>query len=141
MARMCDRCGATQVRKMGSRLRFCAPCQVARFRDNGGTEAHKAVQTAIRRGHLPPAKDCICVDCGVQARDYDHRDYAKVLAVAPVCRSCNRKRGPARPVLTFELPDECTLTSAAPSPGSELAMTSTTTAPTNTNRRTHSVAA
>lgn len=91
---------------MGSRARYCAACQVARFSDNGGTAAHSAVQAAIARGDLPPAKTLVCVDCGDTARDYDHRDYGKPLQVEPVCRSCNRRRGPARPVLTFEFPDE-----------------------------------
>jgi hypothetical protein len=36
-----------------------------------------------------------CVDCGAQARDYDHRDYNKPLEVNPVCRRCNLRRGPA----------------------------------------------
>jgi hypothetical protein len=36
-----------------------------------------------------------CVDCGAQARDYDHRDYNKPLEVDPVCRRCNLRRGPA----------------------------------------------
>lgn len=27
--------------------------------------------------------------------DYDHRDYTKPLSVEPVCRSCNKLRGPA----------------------------------------------
>jgi len=104
MMRPCDRCGVTPVRHMGSRLRFCAHCQTERFRDNGGAAAHAAVQAAIRRGELPPAKSLSCDDCGKPARDFDHRDYGKPLQVAAVCRACNRQRGPARPVLTFELP-------------------------------------
>lgn len=100
----CDRCGEAGVRKMGARLRFCDRCQVARFKDNGGAAAHNAVRAAVRQGILPPVKTQLCADCGATACDYDHRDYAKPLEVDPVCRKCNRARGPARPVLTFELP-------------------------------------
>lgn len=38
-----------------------------------------------------------CVDCSGAAVEYDHRDYRQPLAVEPVCRSCNLKRGPAIP--------------------------------------------
>jgi hypothetical protein len=38
----------------------------------------------------------ICVDCKRKpAAMYDHRDYAKPLAVDPVCHYCNVRRGPA----------------------------------------------
>jgi hypothetical protein len=54
-----------------------------------------AVSKAVLRGELPPVKTLACTDCGAPARDYDHRDYSKPLAVEPTCRSCNLKRGPA----------------------------------------------
>ena len=50
---------------------------------------------AVKRGSLRVAKSLTCVDCGRQARDYDHRDYSRPLDVQPVCRSCNLRRGPA----------------------------------------------
>jgi len=53
------------------------------------------VAKAIKTGDLEPVKNHKCVDCGRQATEYDHRDYRKPLEVEPVCRSCNRKRGPA----------------------------------------------
>lgn len=56
--------------------------------------AHTAVRKAIRRGELPPAKDCVCVDCGKRAECYDHRDYLKPLNVDPVCKTCDNHRGP-----------------------------------------------
>lgn len=102
--RLCDRCGIKRGGGTGKRLRFCDECQVARFVDNGGRAAHTAVNLAVKRGELPPVKTLLCADCGAPACDYDHRDYAKPLEVDPVCRKCNRARGPARPVLTFELP-------------------------------------
>ena len=56
--------------------------------------AHAEVHRAVRRGLLPKASDLVCVDCGVAAVEYDHRDYNRPLAVEPVCRSCNLFRGP-----------------------------------------------
>lgn len=97
--RPCDRCGVrmTTARPGTKRLRFCDTCQVDRFRDNGGMAAHRAINKEVQAGRMPRAKDCICVDCGAQACDYDHRDYSKPLEVEPVCRKCNRRRGPALP--------------------------------------------
>lgn len=37
-----------------------------------------------------------CVDCGAAATVYEHRDYTRPLAVEPVCRPCNHKRGTAK---------------------------------------------
>ena len=49
----------------------------------------------VTRDLLPKADTLVCVDCGAQAKEYDHRDYGKPLSVAPVCVKCNIKRGPA----------------------------------------------
>jgi hypothetical protein len=58
--------------------------------------AQYAVFRATQEGRLARLDGSIaCVDCGLPARGYDHRDYSKPLAVEPVCRGCNRKRGPA----------------------------------------------
>lgn len=64
----------------------------------GDARAHGLVHRAIRRGQIPPVLTCCCVDCGLRAEHYDHRDYAKPLSVEPVCRSCNKRRGPGRPL-------------------------------------------
>lgn len=101
----CERCGVVDLRGRSSTRRYCAPCLTLRAFDTGAAQARYAVSRAVARGDLPPAKDCACVDCGKPARDYDHRDNNKPLDVQPVCRSCNKLRGPARPVLTFELPE------------------------------------
>lgn len=63
-------------------------------------DAHKVVATAIREGRLPrlSAVWTACVDCGLRAQQYEHRDYTKPLEVEPVCRKCNHKRGPALPL-------------------------------------------
>lgn len=102
---VCQRCFEADISRRWHWTMYCIPCQSERLKDNGGYEAHRAVNSAVARGDLPPARTLACVDCGKPARDYDHRDYGKPLEVEPVCRSCNRLRGPARPVLTFELPD------------------------------------
>lgn len=56
--------------------------------------AAKAVQRAIRHKLLLPAKECICVDCGKQARHYHHESYAEQerLNVTPLCASCHKRR-------------------------------------------------
>src|SRR3990172_2168897 len=64
----------------------------------GAGRAQAAVRIAVKLGVLP----CItektkCVDCGLQANAYDHRDYNKPLEVEPVCHGCNVRRGPALP--------------------------------------------
>lgn len=62
---------------------------------SGQRLAHSEINKAIRRGDLPKPKDCVCADCGKQARAYDHRDYNAPLSVEPVCGTCNYRRGPA----------------------------------------------
>ena len=65
------------------------------------TRAHGKVSTAVKCGDLPKVNTLQCIDCGLPARQYDHRDYYKPLAVVPTCISCNHKRGPATPY-TYE---------------------------------------
>lgn len=60
-----------------------------------GVRAIADVARAVRHGLLPRPATQPCADCSRPAHDYDHRDYLKPLAVVPVCRSCNQKRGPA----------------------------------------------
>ena len=57
-----------------------------------------AVRRAIRDGILAHPTTSACVDCGQGAEQYDHRDYNQPLAVDPVCRGCNARRGPAIPL-------------------------------------------
>jgi DNA-directed RNA polymerase subunit RPC12/RpoP len=61
------------------------------------TRAMSAVSAAVRDRLLPNLRveETACVDCGDRATCYDHRDYNKPIAVEPVCRTCNRLRGPA----------------------------------------------
>jgi hypothetical protein len=59
-------------------------------------KAHSMVRSAIKQGILPNLDGSIaCVDCGVPAQEYDHRDYGRPLDVQPVCRCCNKARGTA----------------------------------------------
>ncbi|MFM0503927.1 hypothetical protein [Paraburkholderia caffeinilytica] len=64
---------------------------------SGARNAHVEVNKAVARGDLPVVSTQNCVDCGVQAQAYDHRDYANPLDVQPVCDSCNALRGRALP--------------------------------------------
>lgn len=62
--------------------------------------AHGLVDKAIKNGTLKKLNGQImCVDCkSAPATQYDHRDYLKPLEVDPVCRECNRLRGPAKSI-------------------------------------------
>lgn len=62
--------------------------------------AIKLVNFEIRCGRMLSAvKSGKCWDCGRMASCWDHRDYTKPLEVEPLCRSCNRRRGPGAPYL------------------------------------------
>lgn len=93
MPRPCETCGC-DISKRHHIARFCFPCAKQRQRAPDLTLAHSAVAGAIRRGEIAHPKTLSCTDCGMPARDYDHRDYSKPLDVDPVCRSCNKLRGP-----------------------------------------------
>jgi hypothetical protein len=64
----------------------------------GRGKAHRLVHKAIVKGELKPPYLFSCVDCGLNAIFYEHRDYNKPLDVVPVCRMCNIKRGSAIPL-------------------------------------------
>lgn len=89
----CACCQTATNRYYQARNRMCLRCSDAHQAE--GRKAVAAVQLAVRSGALRPAADCVCADCGAKAAQYDHRDYTQPLAVEPVCRSCNQKRGPA----------------------------------------------
>lgn len=67
--------------------------------ETGSYDAHRFVRLAIRAGYLAKPETLACSDCGKPATGYDHRDYNRPLDVEPVCRSCNVKRGPAKPFI------------------------------------------
>jgi hypothetical protein len=60
----------------------------------------KRVLDATKSGRLPRLKGSgiKCMDCGEPATCYDHRNYYHPLAVDPVCKRCNNKRGPGFPI-------------------------------------------
>lgn len=79
----------------------CSPCSLGAYLRSrflsGGAWAQGQVAIARRKGLLPSPKTFTCADCGAPATEYDHRDYNLPLAVDPVCRGCNVRRGPAIP--------------------------------------------
>lgn len=94
----CD-CGAIDLVSGGSGNHRCKPCRIEFMNSSRRATRKRAeslVSAAVKAGVFAPARVHKCVDCGEQARDYDHRDYQKPLTVEPVCRSCNLRRGPAR---------------------------------------------
>lgn len=86
----CTWCGAAAY----SRLAY--KCE-AHFIGSRPASIEYAVRRAIKTGQLRKVRELACVDCGAQARHYDHRDYNKPLEVDPVCAPCNYARGPAIP--------------------------------------------
>lgn len=96
MSRTCIHCGC-DISARHYHAKQCLACHKWWGAKTGAAVAMKAVNDAVRRGELAPAKSCTCADCGAPAIDYDHRDYNRPLDVQPVCRSCNKKRGPAIP--------------------------------------------
>lgn len=89
MKGFCVVCGDQTNRD--SRAKYCWGCI------RNGSSARYTVSVAVKKGVLPKVTSMLCVDCGVQAEHYDHRDYNQPLVVHPVCRSCNAKRGIAIP--------------------------------------------
>ena len=75
---------------------FCVPCSRVRGEECGKAQAGRAVALEIYHGRIPHPSTLKCADCGVQAQEYDHRDYAKPLVVEPTCRGCNNRRGPGK---------------------------------------------
>lgn len=93
----CCMCRTLVLATGGTVGTMCAACKPKFYtaRQIAQMNAHIAVGRAVRNGLLPRASECQCADCGKPASEYDHRDYTRPLDVAPVCRLCNRRRGPA----------------------------------------------
>lgn len=85
----CLRCTVNPPRTKNSL--YCDDCQ----RGSCPAAVEATVSRAVRLGILAPVRTQKCMDCGAQARQYDHRDYNLPLTVAPVCHRCNQARGPA----------------------------------------------
>lgn len=74
----------------GHSAAYCGDCKpvVKKIIRNALSEAQKA------QYGLDP-KNFLCVDCAEPAVCFDHRDYSKPHELAAVCKSCNKRRGPA----------------------------------------------
>lgn len=88
----CQICGGA-LNRCGVNAVYCMKC--SSFAEKVKAKAFASVVKAVLRGELAPALTLKCVDCGADAKYYDHRDYSKPLEVVPVCHSCNVLRGPA----------------------------------------------
>lgn len=88
LGRTCGGCGSLYMPT--NRSAVCSAC--FRFAQ---TTAASIVTRAINLGLLRSLSTCkvACKDCGGRAIHYDHRDYGKPLMVAPVCQTCNCRRG------------------------------------------------
>ena len=90
--KICVACGNEIVNRT-NRAIYCVDCKNPR----STCSARNALKRAIMKGLIPRLEGQFrCVDCGDVATEYDHRDYSKPLDVDPVCRSCNRRRGPGK---------------------------------------------
>jgi len=96
--------------KRGLNAAYCS-YHCAMLADGVRSRCHAAVARLIQLGALDRPANLICVDCGKQAAQYDHRDYTHPIDVEPVCRQCNLLRGPGlyatseRAVLPFFCPN------------------------------------
>ena len=69
------------------------------------------ITMAIKAGIIPPAKYCICKDCGVSREidpkvimNYHHDNYENPLDVIPLCRKCHTRRHVEKDFNTFSKP-------------------------------------
>jgi hypothetical protein len=102
----CCVCGTIELARGAGNFSRCQACKDAgrwmrsHYRVNwlGAANAQAAIQHAMRDGILPRPRGLPCADCGGPAIEYEHRDYNKPLEVDPICRACNLRRGPAKPI-------------------------------------------
>lgn len=67
-------------------------------RDKMRLRAILMAREAVKEGLLPALDGTVkCVDCGVPATCYEHRDYYRPLLVEATCQGCNIRRGPGYP--------------------------------------------
>lgn len=98
----CCVCNEKLVRMNGNGFaKYCRGQCSTVIADLRNAYVSRVLNSAIKKGVIKKAKGQVCVDCGGVATDYDHREYMKPLAVAPVCRSCNQKRGPVIDAVKF----------------------------------------
>lgn len=86
-------------RRTALRCNTCRPLHWLRMDWlSGRLMAAAMLLRAIQRKQLARPDQFTCSDCDKQAFCYDHRDYGRPLDVDPVCRSCNTRRGSAKPI-------------------------------------------
>lgn len=88
--RSCPHCG--RVARTSPQGKACLDCN--RVINPLKKLAHRLVNRAVLKGRLPAPKTLRCA-CGARAKDYDHRDYLRPMAVEATCHPCNLKRPPA----------------------------------------------
>ena len=97
----CRICGGVELVRGGGGSSRCSDCRArgahlprsSRSDWLGKDTAQRLVSASIRDGLLPRPRSLLCADCGGGAVEYEHRDYNQPLAVEPICRSCNLRRG------------------------------------------------
>jgi hypothetical protein len=94
--RLCECCGERDISDRPAKARYCLPCRNSGLVIHMQQRAHNYVAALVKAGLLKKISDCVCVDCGAQAEEYDHRDYFKPADIEPVCRDCNAARGAGR---------------------------------------------
>jgi hypothetical protein len=99
----CFRCGQGALRAKAFKFAMCLSCTSEHNAENRA--ACSKVSHAVLKGLLPRVSTQVCVDCGAPAKDYDHQDYTRPLAVEPTCRPCNHKRGPSLDSKARSLPN------------------------------------
>lgn len=88
----CVVCDFSFTDRGASYRRYCKDCLPAVQKVREEANRH------MRSVQFPDVQAMKCEDCGARAYAYDHRYYSMPLDVAPVCRACNAKRGPANDV-------------------------------------------
>jgi hypothetical protein len=99
MEKFCKHC-SNEIVGRDVRATVCFNCTDKTYKITGGLAASRDVRQAIKKNLLANPTNFMCVDCGVPATCYDHRDYNKPLEVEPVCSRCNVLRGSAIPKVT-----------------------------------------
>jgi len=97
--RYCKKCKRIWLKKHYKNNKKHREKQLQRSRDSVRTNERQAQEFIARLKRyfgFPDAKLFKCDDCGKKAQVYDHRDYDFPEEVVPVCRACNRKRGPGK---------------------------------------------
>lgn len=97
---VCYRCKYEWISRVED-IRTCAKCRSPYWNKaktdgeyyNMQTFALRIVSISRKEGLLADPKTLKCMDCGKNAKYWEHRNYARPLLVDPICQKCNIKRG------------------------------------------------